>query len=515
MNPVNRFWSFASRFVLAVAVMSTSLVRPAPAAGLELTAVHTSIADDGSAVFRLSFDGPPPQSFIVRSQENLIHVVLVATHRGATVPTRLTDIGPVASFEVNTFAAVGLRVDLELKRPVKIRTQVEGNALLIHVPSVKGDEEAAFEQQVARRRAYVAALPDNAIRTVYVPLNFAEVSEVAGLLVKGATVSSEDAFTAQSPFASQTSTSSSGSSSSYSSSSSAPAAAAPSYVTIPAGQILPKDTPQGVRFDDHVAVDRRLNAIILTGTKSEIDNYERIISDIDVPTRSVVLETQIVELTQTAARNLGIDFSPNGTLGTATYRASTGLPAMGGLNFQASLYAAQDKGQAKVLAQPRLLALNGQPAAILSGEAVPIYNTLTVPSGGGTIVQQQVQYINVGVSLQILPRIADDGRVTVHIFDEVSTILGYVQTAPQIAVRQELTSAIVTDGDSLVIGGLLQEDDISNLRKIPGIGDIPILGNLFKYGSSSTKSTNLYVVITPHVLSNRIVPPTIKPVTSH
>lgn len=513
MNLVKRFWSRASRIVLAVAVMSTTLIRPAPAASLELIAVHTSIADDGSAVFRLSFDGPPPQSFIIRSQENLVHVVLVATHRGATVPTRLTDIGPVASFEVNTFAAVGLRVDLDLKRPVKIRTQVEGNALLIHVPSVKGDEEAAFEQQAAQRRAFIAALPDNAIRTVYVPLNFAEVSEVAGLLVKGATVSSEDAFTAQSPFASQTPTSPSGSSSSYSSS--AAAAAAPSYVTIPAGQILPKDTPQGVRFDDHVAVDRRLNAIILTGTKSEIDNYERIISDIDVPTRSVVLETQIVELTQTGARNLGIDFSPNGTLATATYRSSTGLPGTGGVNFQASLYAAQDNGQAKVLAQPRLLALNGQPAAILSGEAVPIYNTLTVPSGGGTIVQQQVQYINVGVSLQILPRIADDGRVTVHIFDEVSTILGYVQTAPQIAVRQELTSAIVTDGDSLVIGGLLQEDDISNLRKIPGIGDIPILGNLFKYGSSSTKSTNLYVVITPHVLSNRIVPPTIKPVTSH
>jgi general secretion pathway protein D len=499
--------------LLAMAIVSTIFVQSSAAATLELTSLHTSVSDDGSAVFRLTFNGPPPQSFIIRSQEKLVHVVLVSTSRGPSVPLRLTDIGTVASVEINTFAAVGLRVDLELKRPVKIRTQIEGNALLIHVPSVVGDEEAAFEQKVAERKAYITALPDSAIRTVYVPLNFAEVSEVAGLLVKGAVVINGDTFTAQSPFATQTTGSSSGSSS-YSSSS-APTGAAPTYVGIPAAQILPKDSPQGIRFDDHVAVDRRLNAIILTGTKDEIDNYQRIISDIDVPTRSVVLETQIVELTQTAARSLGIDLSPNGNLATATYNSATRLPGAGSLQFRASLDAAQDNGQAKVLAQPRILALNGQPAAILSGEAVPIFNSLTVPSGGGTIIQQQVQYINVGVSLQILPRIADDGRVTVHIFSEVSTILGYVQSAPQIAVRQELTSAIVTDGDSLVIGGLLQQNDISNLRKIPGLGDIPLLGDLFKFGTSSHQDTNLYLVITPHVLSNRIVPPTVKPVTSH
>ncbi|HVS46120.1 MAG TPA: hypothetical protein VMS32_05580 [Verrucomicrobiae bacterium] len=508
------FSSRALRIAVAVTLAFASLIRPAPAAGLALVSVHTAVADDGSAVFRLTFDGPPPQSFIIRSQERLVHVVLVATTRGATVPTRLDDIGPVATFEINTFAAVGLRVDLDLKRPVKIHTQVEGNALLIHVPSVVGDEEAAFEQQTAQRKAYVAGLSADAVRTVYVPLNFAEVSEVAGLLVKGAIVGSEDAFTAQSPFAAQPAASSS-SSGSFSSGSSAPSLAAPSYVTIPAGQILPKDTPQGVRFDDHVAVDRRLNAIVLTGTKAEIDNYQRIIADVDVPTRSVVLETQIVELTETAARNLGIDYSPSGTLATATFNSTIGTIPSGGVNFRATLDAAQDNGQARVLAQPRILALNGQPAAILSGEAVPIFNTLTVPSGGGTIIQQQVQYINVGVSLQILPRIADDGRVTAHIFSEVSTIIGYVQTAPQIAVRQELTSAIVTDGDSLVIGGLLQQNDITNLRKIPGLGDIPILGDLFKFGTSSHQNTNLYIVITPHVLSNRLVPPTVKPVTPH
>jgi len=497
---------------LAMSVVAATMPAAVPAASIKLVSLHTAVADDGSAAFRLTFNGPPPQSFIVRSQETLVHVVLVNTFRSNTVPARLTNIGPVAVFGIDTFAAVGLRVDFTLLRPVKIRTEIEGNALIIHVPSVKGDEEAAFEQQAAQRKAYINSLSPDAIRTVYVPLNFAEVSEVAGLLVKGATVGSEDMFNAQSPFAAPPPSSSSGSS--FSSSSSAPTAAAPSYVTIPAGTILPKDSPQGVRFDEHVAVDRRLNAIVLTGTKAEIENYERVIADVDIPTPSVVLETQIVELTETAARDLGIDYSPNGSLATATFSPGTGGTPSASASFRATMYAALDNGQARVLAQPRIIALNGQPAAILSGEAVPIINTITVPSGGGTILQQQVQYINVGVSLQILPRIASDGRVTVHVFSEVSTILSFVQNAPQIAVRQALTSAIVTDGDALVIGGLLQQNDITNLRKIPGLGDIPILGNLFRFGTSSHQDTNLYVVITPHVLSNRIVPPTVKPVKS-
>lgn len=288
----------------------------------------------------------------------------------------------------------------------------------------------------------------------------------------------------------------------------------PTYVTIPTAALLPKDLPQGVRIDEHVAVDRRLNAVILTGTAEQVAEYERIIAAVDRPTASVVLQTQIVELTQTAARDLGVDFSPNGELATATFGTGTGGRPRAAASFMANLYAEQNNGNAKVLAEPRILSLNGQQAAILSGEAVPIINTITSTSSGSPILQQQVQYINVGVSLQILPRIAADGRVTAHIFSEVSTIVGEVQNAPQIAVRQELTSAIITDGDALVIGGLLRENDITSLRKIPGLGDLPILGKLFQYGSSSTQKTNLYIVITPHVISNRVVPPTIKPPTA-
>jgi general secretion pathway protein D len=502
------------RCLFATALLFAVVVAPMPIAAANsvvLESVQGVAADDGSAAFRLTFNGVAPEAQAIRSGERSVHLVLVGTSRGKNVPETIGKVGVVQRLRISRFAAVGLRLDFDLVRAVKIRTEDEGNVMIVHVPSVKGDDEALFEAANREREAAHAALSPSAIRTVVVPLNFAEVSEVAGLLVQGAVVSSGDYFTAQSPFNTPPPTSQSYSSSSYG----PPPNAAPSYVTIPTASLLPKDTPEGVRFNEHVAVDRRLNAIVLTGNAEQIAEYKRIISDVDVPTRSVVLDTQIVELTQTAASDLGLDFSPNGTLATATFGTGTGGRPNAAAAFRASLYAAQTNGNAKVLAEPRILSLNGQQAAILSGEAVPIFNTITLPGSGSPILQSQVQYINVGVSLQILPRIADDGRVTTHVFSEVSTILGYTQGAPQIAVRQELTSAIVTDGDSLVIGGLLQENDITSLRKVPGIGDIPILGQLFRYSSTSRQNTNLYVVITPHVISNRIVPPTIKPVTPH
>ena len=278
----------------------------------------------------------------------------------------------------------------------------------------------------------------------------------------------------------------------------------PTYVSIPAATLLPKDTPQGVKFDDNVAIDRRLNAVILTGTRDQVDALKAIVAQLDVPDRSVLLETQIVELTVSGAQDLGIDFSPNGSLTTATASVSSFNKPVFGFSLGAAVNALAENGEAKILARPRILSLNNRPAAILSGEAVPIFTSVVIPGGTGTVVNQTVQYINVGVSLQILPRIAADGRVTTQIFCEVSSIIDYVQNTPRIAVRQELTSAIVNDSESLIVGGLLQETEIKSLRKIPGLGNLPLIGGFFRDSDNSSQNTNLYIVITPHILTNGV-----------
>jgi pilus assembly protein CpaC len=86
----------------------------------------------------------------------------------------------------------------------------------------------------------------------------------------------------------------------------------------------------------------------------------------------------------------------------------------------------------------------------------------------------------------------------------VSSIIDYVQDTPRIAVRQELTSAIVNDSESLIVGGLLQENEIKSLRKVPGLGNLPLVGGFFRDIDNSSQNTNLYIVITPHILTNGV-----------
>lgn len=481
-------------FATVLCLLLASGIEPARAAEPTLQGVHTQVADDTSVQIALQFSGGLPDVRVVRSGEHIVHVVFIGAHIAPHAHLAINETGEIQHGNFSGFAGIGLRMDLSL-RDGALRVTAQSfphtDVVVVHVPARRSDNEA-LETEPLRAQGTE--------QTAFIPLSFADVSEVAGILVKGAQVTPLDNFNPQSPFAAPTPNPSGGSSNDRYTNT-----RAPTYVTIPAATILAnKDTPVGSKLDDKVAIDRRLNAIILTGTSQEIADAKRIISYIDVPSRSVLLETQIVELTQTAAKNLGIDYSDaNGNMASATFSASANNRPSAGVALQAKISALEETGQAKILAQPRILALNARPAAILSGEAVPIFNSVIVPSGSGTIIENQIQYINVGVSLEILPRIASDGRVTTQIFSEVSSIIDYVQNTPRIAVRQGLTSGIVGDGESLVVGGLLQETEIAQLRKVPGLGDIPLIGGFFRSSTSSKQTTNLYLVVTPHVLTNK------------
>jgi general secretion pathway protein D len=487
---------------LIIALVLGTRLTVASAATEELLAYRSSSAADGSVRLELDFDGPAPPTEVIHAYRDQAKIVLVGVIRGPDLPASIAQGGTIKSGSIASFAHIGLVVNLELTRDVRPRTETIGNRVIVHVPDGSSDEEAHVTINPLARAQGVTI----------VRLSYADVSEIAGLIKSGVVVPSVDFFTAQSPFVAPTPASGS----SYSSSSSSQVTnATPTYVTLPTSALIPKDTAQGVFINDNVSVDRRLNAVILRGTPDEIAPYERMIALVDTPRRSVLLETQVVELTETGAYDLGINYSPNGTLATATFNAGNTIPsgvsvnstAQGGskpiasLSLGAQLQALQQKGQAKILAQPRILAADNRIAAILSGEAVPIFNTVVVPSGGAPLVQQQIQYINVGVSLEILPRISADGNVTVDVFSEVSSIIDYVGTTPRIAVRQELTTASANDGQSILMGGLMQDQEIKQLSKIPGLGDLPLIGPLFQQTSMSDQKTNLYLVITPHVLT--------------
>jgi general secretion pathway protein D len=226
-------------------------------------------------------------------------------------------------------------------------------------------------------------------------------------------------------------------------------------------------------------------------------------------------------LDEDAARYLGVDYTANG-VGTAVGSASVGLGARGnvdssgtttqtsgpasfGAAFQAQLYATIEHGDGRILDTPRILAVNGTPAQILTGEALPIISTTTT-LGSTAYQQSSVNYIAVGVNLQIEPRISDDGFVTSHVFAEVSSVGQYVSGGvgeppiPQVELRQVTTMATVADGTPFVIGGLLKDEEIQSLSKLPGIGDLPIIGALFRNQSRTVTKQNLFIIITPHVI---------------
>ena len=345
-----------------------------------------------------------------------------------------------------------------------------------------------------------------------IPLKYADVSEIVGLLSQGASVKSNDLFVPREPaFGSNSLTGN-------------------SYNPGPSSQAPGSDSdPLGQAVDSGMAIDRRLNAIWLHGSADYIQHMKQMIAAIDIPLDSVILETQFLELTESGARALGIDFTNGagqvfvGTVQTGQFLPLGENPSNGGhfngngdfvggrlssAQVQAAVYAQVSKGQGRIVSKPRIAAQSGSTAKIITGDALPILTAITLSGVNG--VSQQVQYVNVGVTLQIAPRVSTDGYVSSHVFAVVSSVTGYSQGYPTISQREAETSATVRDGDSFVIGGLTQEDELQTKVKVPLLGDIPVLGRLFGTDKSSRAKTELFIIVTPHIVHR--VPPATVPV---
>ncbi|MDZ4738466.1 MAG: type II and III secretion system protein [Alphaproteobacteria bacterium] len=321
-----------------------------------------------------------------------------------------------------------------------------------------------------------------------VMLKYADVSEIVGLLTEGITVKSNNTFIRREPgFGS-------------------PGTSGTTYTA--QTQAAQDDKPLGQSVDSNLAIDRRLNAMWLKGSPERMARLKAQIALIDVPVDSVILETQFVELTETGARNIGIDFTnASGQLAVGTVQAGQFIPFGFGANrldsasLQAALYAQVQSGEGRILSKPRIAAQSGSTAKIITGDALPILTAITLSGVNG--VSQQVQYVNVGVTLQIAPRVSTDGFVTSNIYGVVSSVTGFSQGYPTISQREAETSASVRDGETFVIGGLTQENVISQEFKVPILGDIPLLGELFRLEKSTKTKTELYIVITPHIVRHR------------
>ena len=473
-----------------------------------MSGIRVDALPTGGALVSVTFTGGVPVFHVVGSGTTETSILFDGTSLGPQLPPSIAGAGAITTVSAQQ-AGTSASLALHLSAAANVTVRPGGNLIFVSVVPLRNTPNA-----FGPPAAPLAPAPEPGQITEVVPLKYADVSEIAGVLVEGSNVASNDTFTPQSTSLGTNSLSG-------------------SFGGVSGGNFSQPTQPQAFgagafgqatglaqRLNANIAIDRRLNAIILTGTPDVIDAIKATIAKIDIPVQSVILETQIVELDDTAARNIGIDFSPDGTgavieapnSSTTGINLRSGAMAVSGANIGANLYAQVQEGNAKIIAKPRILAQSGQQASILTGDAIPIVTNVVV-AGAGSISSQQVNYVNVGVNLQIQPRVSSDGYVTSHIYSEVSSVTQYVNGIPQISQRTASTIASVRDGEAFVIGGLLQDNEIRNLTKLPFIGDLPLIGQFFQHVSTSHSQTNLYVVVTPHIVAAPGVTPYTAPLT--
>jgi general secretion pathway protein D len=492
-----------TRARVALFIAATLIFSCVPAlAASQLSGLVVVPARGGAVRVALSFAGAVPTGWtVVGAGTQTPAIVLPATSTAPSVnQPAYAGSGDVSSVSLSQSGGT-LTVTLHLNSAMAISTHVFRGVLFV---DVAGARAAATPTPPPGESTPMGNI-GNGQNYEIVPLKYADVSEVVGLLVQGQQVTPNDVFTPTgSIFSLPTSTNGIPSTgSNYGSS---------------FGNPMQQPSSFGERVNDSIGYDRRLNAIVLYGSPDQIAQYKAFIKAVDVPVPSVMLSCEVVELNETSARDLGIDFTngPNGPIGTASAAlgplTNSGFGAVAPnltANLQASLYATIAHGGGKILATPRVLALNGSPAQILSGDALPIIST-TIISGSSPITQTNVNYIAVGINMQIQPRIDPNGFVTSHIFAEVSSVTQYIETTqgqvPQISLRQVSTEATVKNGQPFVVGGLLKDEEIENMSKIPILGDLPIIGGLFRVRHTSTQRTNLYIFITPQIIHTTGVP---------
>lgn len=282
-----------------------------------------------------------------------------------------------------------------------------------------------------------------------------------------------------------------------------------------------------------IETDDRSNSIIITDVRENIDAIRQLVAILDQPEPQVEIEARIVVASRNFSRDIGIQLSglvlgargsgaQGGTLGgnTTSLAPGPGLPNLspngslisnipntviglttgifGTAQINMLISAGEQKGQAKLIATPRVTALNNRKAKIESKTQIPIQTIQPSQGGGDAIVT--TTYIDVPLKLEITPQITDVGTVVLDVVAENSSAGNTVGTAPPPISSQVMESQVtVPDGGTTVIGGVLFDDERESQDRTPGISKIPILGNLFKRKGVSRTTNEILFFITPRI----------------
>ncbi|MGZ3180876.1 MAG: secretin and TonB N-terminal domain-containing protein [Telluria sp.] len=263
-----------------------------------------------------------------------------------------------------------------------------------------------------------------------------------------------------------------------------------------------------------VVVDEKLNLVIVRDSAEAIKLAEKLVALQDVAEAEVMLEVEILEVNRSRLTDLGLSwpasltFAPIQDAGGAplTIAELKGLSSYntGVSGLSATVNANRTVGDTNLLANPRIRVRNKEKAKVLIGQKVPNITT-TVSPGSGGFASESVNYVDVGLTLNVEPTIYLNNEVGIRIALEVSNIVDKQTTkagtvAYQIGTRQASTFLQLHDGENQVLAGLINNEERSSGSHIPGLGDIPVLGRLFGSHSDDNQKSEIVLSITPHLV---------------
>lgn len=261
-------------------------------------------------------------------------------------------------------------------------------------------------------------------------------------------------------------------------------------------------------------VDERSNMLALRDSQENIQLAERLIALYDAGDPEVLLEVEVMEVSATRLTELGVRYPDSFSLTPLPPSGASGLTVsnlnhlgwdrvgvgIAGLlvNFK------REVGDFTTLANPKIRVRNKEKAKVLVGDKIPVVTTTTGQSG---FVSDSVNYLDVGLKLDVEPTVFADDEVAIKIALEVSSLGMAVKTASgtlayQIGTRNATTLLRLHDGETQLLAGLISRDDRTNSSRLPGIGDLPVLGRLFSSQQDDSQRTELVLAITPRILRN-------------
>jgi len=294
----------------------------------------------------------------------------------------------------------------------------------------------------------------------------------------------------------------------------------PTPATTPANPTAPAKTQQqqATTLGKKIVVDKQRNQLLFRGKSEEWARLLPILKMIDRPTKQVLIEVMIAEITLSDSESLGINWAFGGSNLGKTAGALSGISGgSGGLSYslinslgetRATLKALASNNRVNVLSSPRIMVKSGESASINVGDQVPVVTSRAVDAttgqtAGTSNVLQNIQYRTTGTQLSITPVVYAGNRVGIAVSQSVSRALpGSNGLSPTINDRTINTKLTLTDGGSVLLGGLIENTYSDDNSGVPILKDIPVLGHLFRSSGKSTERRELIMLIVPYVVND-------------